>query len=101
MCLRLVLYMQLDVRELASGKVIYRGPVGGTVNNALHISKDPSGKQETPVARSGGMCHERVLTQTISLLLVRLLLASGTCTVKKAIPDAYAICAVVLGLVGH
>eukprot|EP00884_Botryococcus_braunii_P020416 jgi/Botrbrau1/7058/Bobra.0165s0081.1 len=36
---------QLDVRHLATGEVMFRGTVGGSVNNALHIAKDLSGEQ--------------------------------------------------------
>ena len=35
---------QLDVRRLAGGQVVYKGHVGGSVNNALHIARD-SGHQ--------------------------------------------------------
>ena len=31
---------QLDVRRLAGGEVVYKGHVGGSVNNALHIARD-------------------------------------------------------------
>jgi hypothetical protein len=31
---------QLDVRWLAGGEVVYKGHVGGSVNNALHIARD-------------------------------------------------------------
>lgn len=64
--------MQLDVRELSSGKILYRGPVGGTVNNALHISKDASGRQGCPRSRVGRTHYRSVSTQQKVLLLVTL-----------------------------
>lgn len=39
-----IFWSQLDVRHLATGEVVFRGTVGGSVNNALHIAKDLSGK---------------------------------------------------------
>jgi hypothetical protein len=38
------MYLQLDVRRLSTGELMFRGPIGGSVNNALHIGTDPSGK---------------------------------------------------------
>lgn len=32
--------LQLDVRVLRSGEVVYKGHCGGSVNNALHIARD-------------------------------------------------------------
>jgi hypothetical protein len=36
--------MQLDVRRIKDGEVLFRGPCGGSVNNALHIAHDQLGE---------------------------------------------------------
>lgn len=35
---------QLDVRELETGEVVFKGDCGGSVNNALHFARDGSGQ---------------------------------------------------------
>ena len=47
---------QLDVRRLAGGEVVYKGHVGGSVNNALHIARD-AGHQVG--GRAGGWASGR------------------------------------------
>ena len=37
--------VQLDVRRISDGECLYKGPIGGSVNNALHIAPGPRGRE--------------------------------------------------------
>jgi hypothetical protein len=47
---------QLEVRQLSSAEVCFKGSVGGTVNNALHIAKHSNGESSRMPLRTCAIC---------------------------------------------
>lgn len=74
---------QLDIREAATGAVVFKGRCGGSVNNALHIAKDASHTLKLHV------CNNDDTVKIFSLSP-----SSATCTAVVRCPVAINYCAV-------
>jgi hypothetical protein len=69
--------VQLDVRHLATGQVIFRGTVGGTVNNALHIAKDMSGVPYIEWIRFMGLARQYLFRKWLQCICHQLTMDHG------------------------
>lgn len=87
---------QLEVRQLRTGRMCFKGAVGGAVNNALHVGKAPNGEMRMFVCNNDETVKVYSLPSmnpltTIRCALVQSVWATAHCHLRLEVASASAL----------